>query len=196
MCEFYPTISYNSQCFCLGSSRSESDLGQIACRTAVGAVGVGRIFLRDRKNPKTIKTSHNQPQRYSFINMNLKAVLFLTLASSVTGFSPQFNIPSIKDVTQELSKITAATFLSSLLLANTFSPILPANAGDSSRLVGEIAGSGIVFKDTLNVESFDDPKVSIRFAAYLYEILNTLPTRIILIIAMIFVLHSPPTFQH
>jgi len=128
--------------------------------------------------------------------MNLKAVLFLTLASSVTGFSPQFNIPSIKDVTQELSKITAATFLSSLLLANTFSPILPANAGDSSRLVGEIAGSGIVFKDTLNVESFDDPKVSIRFAAYLYEILNTLPTRIILIIAMIFVLHSPPTFQH
>ena len=30
---------------------------------------------------------------------------------------------------------------------------------DGSRTVGDIAGSGLVFKDTLLVESFDDPKV-------------------------------------
>ncbi|KAI2489393.1 CreA protein [Fragilaria crotonensis] len=34
----------------------------------------------------------------------------------------------------------------------------PATASES-RLIGQIAGSGLVFKDTLNVESFDDPKV-------------------------------------
>jgi hypothetical protein len=34
----------------------------------------------------------------------------------------------------------------------------PAEASDS-RLIGEIPGSGIFFKDILNVESFDDPKV-------------------------------------
>jgi catabolite regulation protein CreA len=28
-----------------------------------------------------------------------------------------------------------------------------------SRVVGELRGSGLVFKDTLTIESFDDPKV-------------------------------------
>lgn len=55
-----------------------------------------------------------------------------------------------------------ATCLGSfILLSSSLSPVLPggeALAG-SSRVVGEIAGSGIVFKDTLTVESFDDPKV-------------------------------------
>ena len=35
---------------------------------------------------------------------------------------------------------------------------LPCLAAES-RLIGQIAGSGLLFKDTLNVESFDDPKV-------------------------------------
>ncbi len=30
---------------------------------------------------------------------------------------------------------------------------------DSKRVVGEVAGSGFLFKDTLRVEAFDDPKV-------------------------------------
>lgn len=34
----------------------------------------------------------------------------------------------------------------------------PAMAADS-RVVGQIAGSGLVFKDTLVIESFEDPKV-------------------------------------
>ncbi|KAL7542410.1 hypothetical protein ACHAWF_013665 [Thalassiosira exigua] len=34
-----------------------------------------------------------------------------------------------------------------------------ASAGDGSRTIAQISGSGLVFKDTLVVESFDDPKV-------------------------------------
>lgn len=34
-----------------------------------------------------------------------------------------------------------------------------AQASTGSRTIGEISGSGLVFKDTLKVESFDDPKV-------------------------------------
>lgn len=47
-----------------------------------------------------------------------------------------------------------------LLTFNTAVFMTPSVASaDSSRLVGSISGSGIVFKDTLNIESFDDPKV-------------------------------------
>jgi catabolite regulation protein CreA len=35
---------------------------------------------------------------------------------------------------------------------------LPARA-ESPRVVGRLQGSGLVFKDTLQIESFDDPKV-------------------------------------
>ena len=81
--------------------------------------------------------------------------------SNVSGFSPNFQVPDMKAVTKDISKKATATLLSSMLLANTITPILPGGEASAaeSRLVGEIAGSGIVFKDTLNIESFDDPKV-------------------------------------
>mmetsp|Transcript_62549 Transcript_62549/g.161089 ORF Transcript_62549/g.161089 Transcript_62549/m.161089 type:complete len:237 (+) Transcript_62549:76-786(+) len=45
------------------------------------------------------------------------------------------------------------------LMAAVFtSAVLPANA--DKRLVGEIPASGLIFKDTINIEEFDDPKVS------------------------------------
>lgn len=91
--------------------------------------------------------------------MNLKSIIFLVLAQNVASFSP-LQMPDVKAITKDLSKMATATVLSTFLLANTFSPILPGGeANADSRLVGEIAGSGIVFKDTLNIESFDDPKV-------------------------------------
>ena len=91
--------------------------------------------------------------------MNLKSIIFLALAQNVASFSP-LQMPDVKAITKDLSKMATATVLSTFLLANTFSPILPGGeANADSRLVGEIAGSGIVFKDTLNIESFDDPKV-------------------------------------
>lgn len=91
--------------------------------------------------------------------MNLKSIIFLALAQNVASFSP-LQMADVKAITKDLSKMATATVLSTFLLANTFSPILPGGeANADSRLVGEIAGSGIVFKDTLNIESFDDPKV-------------------------------------
>jgi CreA protein len=91
--------------------------------------------------------------------MNLKSIIFLVLAQNVASFSP-LQMADVKAITKDLSKMATATVLSTFLLANTFSPILPGGeANADSRLVGEIAGSGIVFKDTLNIESFDDPKV-------------------------------------
>jgi len=49
----------------------------------------------------------------------------------------------------------AAAVTSGLVAA----PTEAANAADGSRTIGQISGSGLVFKDTLVVESFDDPKV-------------------------------------
>jgi catabolite regulation protein CreA len=85
------------------------------------------------------------------------------LASNATAFNPQFHLPKVNFqsfTTKDLSqKVTAAAF-STILLTNTLVPNLPGGeAIAESRLIGEIAGSGIFFKDTLNVESFDDPKV-------------------------------------
>mmetsp|Transcript_13814 Transcript_13814/g.16779 ORF Transcript_13814/g.16779 Transcript_13814/m.16779 type:complete len:207 (+) Transcript_13814:50-670(+) len=91
-------------------------------------------------------------------------LLFLSAVVQTTAFSPS-NLPNINPLSQviphEFTKKTIATALGSFLLfTSNLSPILPGGeAIAESRLVGEIAGSGIVFKDTLNVESFDDPKV-------------------------------------
>ena len=54
-----------------------------------------------------------------------------------------------------MKALTAGGFLAaSCLVSNPF----PA-AAESPRLVGELQGSGLVFKDTLQVESFEDPKI-------------------------------------
>ena len=36
---------------------------------------------------------------------------------------------------------------------------MPIASAAESRVVGELKGSGLVFKDTLQIESFEDPKV-------------------------------------
>jgi catabolite regulation protein CreA len=52
-----------------------------------------------------------------------------------------------------------------LVLGMTFSPIstalgtTPAAYAESSKVVGALKGSGLVFKDTLQIERFEDPKV-------------------------------------
>lgn len=62
---------------------------------------------------------------------------------------------------ENIKRGLASFLLSLLVLSNVSTAILPAGgvASAESRMVGEIKGSGLVFKDTLNVESFDDPKV-------------------------------------
>ena len=54
--------------------------------------------------------------------------------------------------------LTAPTTLPTLSALASAS--LPAPAFADSRTIGEIAGSGLVFKDTLKIEAFDDPKVA------------------------------------
>ncbi|GMI16855.1 hypothetical protein TrLO_g1688 [Triparma laevis f. longispina] len=46
----------------------------------------------------------------------------------------------------------------SVCAALVLTGVAPANA-EASRTVGQISGSGLVFKDTLNIESFADPKI-------------------------------------
>jgi catabolite regulation protein CreA len=57
-----------------------------------------------------------------------------------------------------------ATILSMVLLWNSeapfiFSPTPPPVHALESKVVGELKGSGLVFKDTLQIERFEDPKV-------------------------------------
>ena len=56
-----------------------------------------------------------------------------------------------------LSSFLAGATAATLGMAGTASEARAAEGG--SRTVGQISGSGLVFKDTLVIESFDDPKV-------------------------------------
>lgn len=54
-----------------------------------------------------------------------------------------------------------SSFLVAAAAAATSGLVAPTEEAqaDGSRRIGQISGSGLVFKDTLVVESFDDPKV-------------------------------------
>jgi CreA protein len=55
---------------------------------------------------------------------------------------------------------TAALAATAATLAVGATTMLPAPAAAiESRIIGQLQGSGLVFKDTLQIESFDDPKV-------------------------------------
>lgn len=54
--------------------------------------------------------------------------------------------------------IVAGTAMSVICASSLLMP-LPALAEGGSRVVGNIQGSGLVFKDTLTVEAFPDPKI-------------------------------------
>jgi len=54
---------------------------------------------------------------------------------------------------------TVVAGLALLLSTTVLIPPVPAAADGGSRVVGQLQGSGLVFKDTLTIESFEDPKV-------------------------------------
>jgi len=54
--------------------------------------------------------------------------------------------------------IAASALLGPINLSDTH-PIIPVASAAESRIIGELKGSGLVFKDTLEIESFADPKV-------------------------------------
>lgn len=60
------------------------------------------------------------------------------------------------------SRVVASMAVASLAFLTTTLPsvVVPVAAhAESPRIVGQLQGSGLVFKDTLQIESFDDPKV-------------------------------------
>ena len=69
---------------------------------------------------------------------------------------------SYDDEFRMLSRRSALSSFLAGATAVTFGMAAPASearAAEGSRIIGQISGSGLVFKDTLVVESFDDPKV-------------------------------------
>merc|ERR1719491_1676422 len=102
-----------------------------------------------------------------------------SIAPQINGFSfmPKSVIPvnhavyspleskkkPFSNLTENIGKKVLASILGSFLLlsSHTSVPILlpGGQAVADSRIIGEIAGSGLVFKDILTIESFDDPKV-------------------------------------
>jgi catabolite regulation protein CreA len=92
--------------------------------------------------------------------------LFLT-ATSTDAFSPLSNSPlqrskttttslaASKNHLQDATKVIGSAMLAASL---AFASVQPAMA-ESSKLIGELQGSGLVFKDTLEIERFEDPKV-------------------------------------
>lgn len=60
---------------------------------------------------------------------------------------------------EKMGQKVGSTFAALILTINALAPVQMAFAEGGSRPVGAIAGSGLVFKDTLVIEGFDDPKV-------------------------------------
>jgi len=92
--------------------------------------------------------------------------------SATSSSDDESNSSLTSSVQKHLSKTLvgalAALSFSFLPLTTQSSPLLappPAHAAESTRVVGQIKGSGLVFKDTLQVEAFQDPKVK---GVYLY----------------------------
>eukprot|EP00977_Amphora_coffeiformis_P029842 scaffold43022_cov176-Amphora_coffeaeformis.AAC.2 len=56
---------------------------------------------------------------------------------------------------QTIKALAAGGLLAASLLVSNPLPV----AADTSRIVGQLQGSGLVFKDTLQIESFEDPKI-------------------------------------
>jgi catabolite regulation protein CreA len=77
--------------------------------------------------------------------------------------STSTKLMSIKSTpnTEQVSRRSAllSSFATALTVGMSLPPVKVAHAAEGSRTIGQISGSGLVFKDTLVVEAFDDPKV-------------------------------------
>ena len=104
--------------------------------------------------------------------MTFRAVICALLAGWACGFSPLAR-SSVKPISmtrvdasskdawdlpkpyQTIKALAAGGLLAASLLVSNPLPV----AAESSRVVGQLQGSGLLFKDTLQIESFEDPKV-------------------------------------
>lgn len=79
------------------------------------------------------------------------------LAQSDSRSSQNEKTPSTNAFHKKLKNGLASLAFGSYLLANLFTPM--ASHAVESQIIGQISGSGLVFKDTLEVERFEDPKI-------------------------------------
>ena len=83
-------------------------------------------------------------------------------SASVSTSTTQLNESKLGNFLEQPFKHLGSLVLSSAIILNTAGVMSvapsPAMAADST-VVGSLKGSGLVFKDTLNVERFEDPKV-------------------------------------
>jgi hypothetical protein len=89
-------------------------------------------------------------------SLNIVAILFPLYYLPITVQS--FRIPQFFPATPSISQRVTNAMTGAMVALSIGTSVLPASASDS-RIIGQIAGSGLVFKDTLVVESFEDPKV-------------------------------------
>ncbi|KAL1527905.1 hypothetical protein AB1Y20_009280 [Prymnesium parvum] len=88
----------------------------------------------------------------------------LLVTQAQWAVSPRPPIVSMRLTQRSPPPLPAASVLTALALSASLavSPMVgfPDAALADKRVIGEIAGSGLLFKDTLKIEAFDDPKVS------------------------------------
>jgi catabolite regulation protein CreA len=63
------------------------------------------------------------------------------------------------DLSKSLATAFGSIVLSAALFLGTTTAMPPPALAESSKVVGALKGSGLVFKDTLQIERFEDPKV-------------------------------------
>jgi len=69
------------------------------------------------------------------------------------------SLPFVKNFQKAAASAATAFFVFAGASLDPSTHMIPNANAIESRIIGEISGSGLVFKDTLTVESFDDPKV-------------------------------------
>mmetsp|Transcript_18238 Transcript_18238/g.34832 ORF Transcript_18238/g.34832 Transcript_18238/m.34832 type:complete len:230 (+) Transcript_18238:135-824(+) len=106
--------------------------------------------------------------------MTLRSVICLLVSGWACGFTASpLGRPGVKPMSltrveasrkdgwdfpmpsQTIKALAAGGLLAASLLVSNPLPV----AADTSRIVGQLQGSGLVFKDTLQIESFEDPKI-------------------------------------
>eukprot|EP00804_Cyclotella_cryptica_P016851 CCRYP_001831-RA/>CCRYP_001831-RA protein AED:0.07 eAED:0.07 QI:100/1/1/1/1/1/2/139/218 len=106
--------------------------------------------------------------RSKAIALFLLSVIGITQAFAPPAASPRYRyhhglsrLSMVRDdnpsVTSRRAALSSFVTSAAALLASTAAP--PQASAAESRTIAQISGSGLVFKDTLVVESFDDPKV-------------------------------------
>lgn len=79
--------------------------------------------------------------------------------STSTNLMAVKSTPNAEQISRSALLSSFATTVALTVGMASLPPIEMAHAAEGSRTIGQISGSGLVFKDTLVVEAFDDPKV-------------------------------------